>query len=83
MDNGDSEECSMDGDVSSMPTTPRKKSRQRADVVVHYPSRRPGKNSNKRRDFIRGRFPRNGCKIVERSAQRGLTAQGVPRANLS
>ena len=36
---GDGEESRMGSEVLSMPTTPKEKSRQRADVIVHSPSR--------------------------------------------
>lgn len=67
---GDGEESSMGSEVLSMPTTPKKKSRQRADVVVHIPSRRPRQSLNKRMDPIRRRLPRNGCKMVRLKVQR-------------
>lgn len=41
---GDDDESSMGSEVLSMPTALKNSSRQRADVVVHTPSRRPGQN---------------------------------------
>lgn len=79
---GDGEESSMGSEVPSMPTIPKKKTRQRADVVVHTPSRRPGQSLEKRRDLIRRRLPRNGCKIVRLRVQRGPIAKGVPSTNV-
>ena len=78
-EDGDSEESGMGNELPSIPTTPKKKSSQRADVVVHTPSRKPRKTLEKRGKFARGRFPRNGCKMVRRTA---LIAQGVPNANV-
>lgn len=54
--------------------------RQRGDVVVHIPTRRPRLNTEKRRD--RRRLPRNELKIVRLGAQGGRISQGVPSSNV-
>lgn len=75
---GDDEESSMGSEMSCMPTTLKKRSRHRVDVVVHTPSRRPRQTLENRKNLVRRRLPRNGCKIVRFRAQRGPIAQGVP-----
>ncbi len=79
---GDDEESSMGSEVPSMPTTPKKNSRYRADVVVNTSSRRPRQSLENRKDLVRRRLPRNGCKIVRLRVQRGPIAQGVPSTNV-
>ena len=68
----DGEESCMSREMPSMGPMPKKMVRQRGDVVVRIPARRPEQNRDKRRDLIRRRLPRNGCKIDSgtRSAKR-------------
>lgn len=78
----DGEESCMSREMPSMGPLPKKRVRQRGDVVVQIPARRPEQNREKRRDLIRRRLPRNGCKIVGLGAQRGPISQGVSSANI-
>lgn len=75
----DGEESCMSKEMPSMGPMPKKRLRQRGDVVLQIPARRPEQNRDKRRDLIRRRLPRNGCKIVGLGAQRGPISQGVQR----
>lgn len=78
----DGEESCMSREMPSMGLLPKKRVRQRGDVVVQIPARRPEQNREKRRDLIRRRLPRNGCKIVGLGAQRGPISQGGSSANV-
>lgn len=78
---GDDDESNMSSEVLTMPTTLKKSSRQRADVVVHTPSRRPGQNWNKQRN-IRKRFSRKGFKILRLGLQRRTITQAVPSTDI-